>query len=122
MLLIYANSKCAAKKADSLLLLIQQHPANDTTRLRLLCELSYELYASDPVKGLLYADSAIRLGNQFPAIAMKGQAYRSRGMNYWTRSDFGLALRSYDTAVIIFQQTKDTIGIASAYNNIGVTF
>ncbi|HNP21566.1 MAG TPA: tetratricopeptide repeat protein [Panacibacter sp.] len=110
------------KKADSLLLLIQQHPANDTTRLRLLCELSYELYASDPVKGLLYADSAIRLGNQFPAIAMKGQAYRSRGMNYWTRSDFGLALRSYDTAVIIFQQTKDTIGIASAYNNIGVTF
>ena len=75
----------------------------------------------DPVKGLLYADSAIRLGNQFPAIAMKGRLTRSRGMNYWTRSDFGLALRSYDTAVIIFQQTKDTIGIASAYNNIGVT-
>ncbi len=114
--------KAQPGKTDSLLQLLQQQVANDTTRLRLLCELSYQLYYSDAQKGLLYADTAIVLSKKFPGLSYAGQAYRAKGINHWAMSDFGLSLRSYDTALNIFQRLNDTAGIANTWSSLGITF
>lgn len=121
-LCLVTGVKAQPGKTDSLIQLLQQQVANDTTRLRLLCELSYQLYFSDAQKGLLYADTAIALSKKFPGLSYAGQAYRAKGINHWAMSDFGLSLRSYDTALNIFQRLNDTAGIANTWSSLGITF
>ncbi len=94
----------------------------DTSKIKLLNDLSWHLAPSDVDKCILYADSAIQLSekNNWPtgkAIALnnKGEALRNKG-------SFDESLKQYKSALEIFQKLNNYVGIARSESGLGITY
>ncbi|MCB9335790.1 MAG: tetratricopeptide repeat protein [Flavobacteriales bacterium] len=98
----------------------------DTTRLRVLVEISnecefdeIEFYAQ---KALTLSDSILQ-SKKYPAnqiFSHKATAINNLAFLYHAVSEYEKAKNEYDKSLKIFYQVKDTNGIIMAYNNIAM--
>jgi tetratricopeptide (TPR) repeat protein len=122
-------------KTDSLKELVKTDVA-DTSKLVHLCELTFEVFKTNPDTAFTFANEALELGSQIlknpsvqnnPSIiraAKKGMAasYGGIGAYYYRKGEFPLALENQLKALDIRKNISDSVGLASTYNNIGVIF
>ena len=105
---------------DSLLIVLKNHPKEDSTRLILLNEIAYAYSSTDPQKGLESADKAIELAQKLNDRKKLASAFSNKGVNFWAKGDDSMALKMYRRALFIHQSYQDQSGIAVASNNIGL--
>ncbi len=110
-------------RLDSLLTALRNHPHEDTIKINLLTELAYIHYPySNPDSGLVLADVAISLAQQLSYPAKLAYAYRCKGINYWSLSEYDKALEMYLKALDTYETVGDEDGKGDTFNNIGVVY
>jgi len=94
----------------------------DTSRIKLLNEISWHLAASDIEKSILFADSAITLSEKCNWLAGKADALNNKGEALRIRGSFEEALAEHKSALNIFQEINLPTGIAKTESNIGIAY
>jgi two-component system NtrC family sensor kinase len=126
VLLLFAPLCVAAQKKeqgfiDSVLRVL---PAakEDTSKVDLLCHLSFNYQTIDPVEGIRQGEEALTLAKKLGWKKGIAMAYNSIGSNYRVRSDYASALENFFNALKINEEIGDKKGIAQNSGNIGIIF
>ncbi len=109
------------RELDSLLLELQKHPAQDTTRVRMMNDIAFYYSSIAPAKGLNYAREAAELSLLLKDDHHLAPSYSYQAMNYGGMGEDSLALEYYKKALFIHQRLNNTLRIATSYNNIAIT-
>ncbi|MDX2250521.1 MAG: histidine kinase [Bacteroidia bacterium] len=81
---------------------------DDTSRLRLLGDITWSFYGSDREQALKYADEAVSVAQRVADPRWLAQAYSDRGAMYMVFGDNQQALTEYEQALAI----RDRMGLA----------
>ncbi len=111
--------KAQQKELDSLLLRLKNYAIDDTTKLNLLLDISFDYATIDPVKGIETADAVITLAGKLNSATFIAKGYSQKGMNYLYLGEESLALKMYEKSLQLFQQLKDTKGTAISLYRLG---
>jgi tetratricopeptide (TPR) repeat protein len=120
-------------KVDSLLYALDQHSEiendlRDTVLVRLHNELAWEYYRLSRYDTAAYhIDRALSLlqplSAQHPQVQkLRGSALNNQGSLLTERAAYDSALQAFRQAVEIWEQLRDTLGMANAYNNMGIIY
>ncbi|MCD4675505.1 MAG: hypothetical protein K8S18_05845, partial [Desulfobacula sp.] len=93
---------------------------SDSAKISLLNTLAYDNTRRDFLAARIFADSAMKLSkktNNQPGLSL---AYLNIGTCYQYMSEFPIALQYFDSAKYIAEIFKDSVRLASVYNNIGL--
>lgn len=100
----------------------------DTTRVRLHNELAWEYYRLSSYDTAAYhVKRAFDLLQPLPAThatvqKLRGSALNNRGSLLTERAEYDSALAVFRQAIEVWEQLKDTLGMANAHNNIGIIY
>ena len=103
---------------DSLLIELPK-AKEDTNKVLLLNDLTFEYYAINPDEGIKYGKMELALAEKLGWKKGKGNAYSCLGTNYYAKSDYNNALEYYFKALNIGEELKLKKSVASALGNIG---
>lgn len=110
------------KTIDSLLGKLKSYQTEDTTRLSLLNELVYTYAVTDIEKGLIMADSAVRLGLKLQSVNQLGIAYRNKAEILYYNTDYTGSARESALALSCFERTNNFEQQAGCHFMLGYTF
>ncbi|MCK0147640.1 tetratricopeptide repeat protein [Arenibacter sp. F26102] len=110
------------KQIDSLEQLLLKNPQQDTVRLNLLINLSYDYYAFNPDKGLERANEAIELALRLQQTKKLASAYQHKGHNYSSKGQDTMALEMYDKAIDVHKKIDNHTGVARTTFNKGLIY
>ncbi len=119
---ITANTKAQQKQLDSLLTELKKHPQEDTVRLQLLLEASYQYETINAIEGARLASTAMQLSKKMDSQNFLGRAYLYLAQNYQTLGKDSLAIVLCGQVLQIKQQMKDSLGIAALLQTIGISY
>jgi tetratricopeptide (TPR) repeat protein len=94
----------------------------DTTRVRLLNEIAYEYWSSDPAKVLDYSRQALKLAQKAGDASGEARAYQGFGIYYWKTDQHAQAIAHYEKARKLYEKLKDDIGVAKSLSNTGMVY
>lgn len=106
---------------DSLLLQLRNADA-DSSKIRLLTELSALTCGSDPAKGAIYANRALVLSNNTGMVHEQAQALRYLGLARYNQARFGEAVDAWLRGTVLFDSVNDLSNLARLYSNIGAVY
>ncbi len=106
---------------DSLLLELPKMK-EDTNKVTLLVQLTYHYYSTDPGKGIVYGNKALKLARDLNWKPGEAKALLNIGLSYYTKSDFDRTLDYFIKSLKIKEEIGDEKGISSALNNIGTIY
>jgi signal transduction histidine kinase len=92
---------------------------NDSTKIRVLIDLSKEYQYSNLKKSFEYAEKAINIAETKNMLWGKAAAYHNIATFYSISGDFGSSSKYNDLSLSINFQLKDTVSMAKDYNNLG---
>lgn len=110
------------REIDSLQYLLKRHSTGDTTRLKLLSDLSFIYYQADPAKGLSYANEMIMLAKKINDTGWLGMGYARKGLNYYEQGEAGPALEHYKLAETIFAKQNNKERLFGIRNSIAILY
>lgn len=116
-LILCSTAAFSQKKIDSLESELKKSEP-DTTRVKLLVELSKEYQYTNYLKSKEYAQQAVDLAEEQNLVSAKNLAYRNIGLLFAISGDYSTALR-YDNQALqqsLFNNDSSTLSID--YNNI----
>ncbi len=91
----------------------------DTNRVNLLAQISWDFRNSDPDTSLYYSNQGIQLAEKLKYDKGLGACLNNAGVVYYLTSRFGDALRCFDHSLILYVTMSDNKALARTYNNIG---
>lgn len=91
----------------------------DSLSASLKIGLAFEYQYINPDKGILYADSAIKLANQISDQSQLAQGYLSKAENYCAKKDGQSALPFVEKALAINRQKNYPAGLVASLNDMG---
>ena len=104
---------------DSLLIILSS--ANeDSNKVNLLNEISYNFPYINPDEGLKYGNQALDLAKKISWTKGIASAYSSIGANYANKADYALALEYEYKSLKIYEQLNDLPNQAMLLQNIGI--
>jgi tetratricopeptide (TPR) repeat protein len=121
-LFISFNGFAQEVQEDSLLTKLHEYKKQDTTKLKMLLEASYQYAFQKPAKGLALADSAFLLSNKLHDSAFLSSSYYNRALNRSYLGDDSAAIQDYNQCILIRKALKDSMGMAKAYHNLGIVY
>ena len=98
------------------------HAKEDTNKVNILNEITYENTMINLEQGIKYGKQAIALATKLDWHKGLANAYIRTAINFTYKGDYSLALEDYNKALSIFQLMGDKSEIASCYSNIGVVY
>lgn len=110
------------KELDSLLIELKQHPQEDTVRLNMLNDITFDYCMLDYNKAILTAEEAIQLALKLNNISKLATAYRYKGLGYANMRKDSAAMDMYNKALQLYEQMQNRNGIANAYHTIGMLY
>ncbi|WP_159086008.1 tetratricopeptide repeat-containing sensor histidine kinase [Flavobacterium faecale] len=120
ILLLLSKLLFSQTKIDSLERLLPNTVALE--KVKLLNELSFAYWNVAPVKGLQYANIAYALAVEENSKADIAKSLQSRGVNYWAKSEFNLALDNYQKSLKLFEEINDLDAISALCSNLGAVY
>ncbi|MBN4066021.1 tetratricopeptide repeat protein, partial [Candidatus Amoebophilus asiaticus] len=108
-------------KADSLKDLLKMAP-KDSSKVRILNLLSYEMKRKNPDSALFYAQLAHQLAKEVGNNKGLGAACNNIGEAYRVLSNYDDAIENYQQALKIFDEIKYERGKAGPLNNMGLVY
>ena len=115
--LLIVNSTVLSQNTDSLRRLLNSKQNKE--RADLLFTLSKAYWYSHRDTALIYASEAMQISRNIAYARGIAEAYRHLGVINMYSSKSEIAEPQLDTALRLFQNLKDTLGMAATYNNIG---
>ncbi len=94
----------------------------DTTRVRLLNEIAYEYWSSDPAKVLDYSRQALQLAQKSGDASGEARAYQGFGIYYWKTDQHAQAIAYYEKARKLYEKLEDDVGVAKSLSNTGMVY
>ena len=95
----------------------------DTNHVNLLSELSFELYSSNPDKGIEYGLQGVKLSKIIDWKEGEAHCYNSLGVDYsFGKSNYPKALEYYHKALKIYEEIGDERTAAGTIHNIGIIY
>jgi adenylate cyclase len=121
-LLLFLSSICyGQEKSDSLKSLLQGTKP-DTTRVRILLDLSKTLYNTQPEEAIQYANEAKDLATNLGYYKGIGYALKNIGLAYYAQGNYPEVLIHWEESLKIFTDNGDKLGEANILNNIGAVY
>ncbi|MBX7095630.1 MAG: tetratricopeptide repeat protein [Flavobacteriales bacterium] len=120
MLLISVAS--AASTLDSLARELEQHPDADTTRVKILHELSRGWMKIDLERAKKYSEEALSISKDINYDEGYGQSLINLGDVHYYKGDYDLSVDYSLQAVSFYEKKKDYLGIAAVENNLGAVY
>jgi tetratricopeptide (TPR) repeat protein len=123
-MVFFFNSAVYAQqvKLDSLLNELKNTNLNDSLRIDLFNELSFEYSRFAPEIGLKYADSALQLSENQSLLGKRANSLNSFGVNYWYMGEDLKALQMYKEVMAYYKSVDDERGTARMANNIALIY
>lgn len=126
MLCYMAPGQCYAQKerqllVDSLLAELSKQE-EDTNKVKVLNELSYQYHPINPDEGIKYGKQSLELSSRLDWKVGVARANLVLGNNHLRKSDNPGALRYYREAMKIYTELGDKAGIARATSNTGLIY
>ncbi|MFK8104267.1 MAG: tetratricopeptide repeat protein [Saprospiraceae bacterium] len=120
-LLLYNNLPAQEPRlVDSLIQLVQT--AQDTQRVKYLCELCYELNYQDAKAALPYCKEALSLAEALAYKKGQASALQYLGVNAQGQGNYEQSLAYQVRSLALFKSLKDTLAVANLQNNIGIIY
>ncbi|MHA7058801.1 tetratricopeptide repeat protein [Aquimarina sp. M1] len=108
-------------KIDSLKTALEQHNANDTTKVVLLYKLAYSNFQRDVEKTRYYLDEAESLSNTLNFAKGKAKVFFIRGILENRKSNYKKSLDFFEKALEQYKSIQDKSGMADIYVSFGIT-
>ncbi|MDJ1501937.1 tetratricopeptide repeat protein [Xanthocytophaga agilis] len=108
-------------KTDSLKNLIQLSKP-DTAQVKLLNELAYEYWSTDPERMLSYTHKALSLSNKLAYKHGQARSQQLIGVYHWQKSEFKEAIAYFTKARQLYQAIHDLKGEAKSIVNMGMVY
>jgi signal transduction histidine kinase/CheY-like chemotaxis protein/AraC-like DNA-binding protein len=108
----------AQQTVDSLFDVLDQ-TIDDTTRLRLLIEITDQLKMSDPDTAIYYALQIRELAEELEDQTGIARGLYFSGVIYHNLGLLSLAINNLDASRILYEQLEDSFGLATVYNAFG---
>jgi signal transduction histidine kinase len=118
IVLLFALNSPGQAKVDSLLQLCQK--AGDTEKTKIYLELA-KLTVKDSALSNSYNQKAFQLAVAHKQLPEQAQSVYFSGRICSTARDFNNAIKHYEKAIPLFQQLKDTMGMADCFRYIGIS-
>lgn len=106
---------------DSLQILIEQSE-NDTTKVKLLLDLSRNYFGSDPNKAISISEEAYNLSNSIDYNWGVAYSLKNIGNGNYYISDYVKALVYWKQAKIKFEEIDNKTGVANMLSNMGAVY
>jgi tetratricopeptide (TPR) repeat protein len=109
-------------RLDSLLNALKKHPQEDTVRLNLLNDISYDYYQLNPLEGIATADKAIALSQKLNLPKKLATAYFYKGINLGIKGDYNNALEFLNRSVKILNDAGNGQQALKVQNSIAIIY
>ncbi len=119
ILLIVSVSISAQSKIDSLQNVLNNSQA-DTTKTRILLDLSWRLKSDDGNKALNYANEALKLARKNNDTKSQATALKIIGIVNLFQGEYDKSEQFHKDALALFLALSDFKGISACYNNLGI--
>ena len=93
---------------------------NDTTRVKMLCDLCWEYRFLSADSAIMFGNRALQLAGSINYPKGEAQSYNDLGIVYIGSGEFQQALDYFSKAMEIRKKLGDTAGMASLYNKMGI--
>lgn len=120
IILLFSNFLFSQTKIDSLETLLPHKV--ELEKVILLNELSFAYWNVSPDKGLHYANMAYSLAIKENSKKDIARSLQNKGVNYWAKSEFQLALDNYKKSLKIFEEINNLEGISALCSNLGAVY
>ncbi|MFH1319203.1 MAG: tetratricopeptide repeat protein, partial [Bacteroidota bacterium] len=122
-------SSVALAKVDSLKKVIEtaDHACpepcrGDSTKVKALNTLAWELRISDLDTAKLLTEQALAIADKAEYLKGKASAYNTLRSINWRQSNYDKAIEYANKTLKIYESLGDKQGMASSYNNIGIIY
>lgn len=105
---------------DSLAILLEKHPAQDTVRAILINELAYATYTNDLEYTFRLAEELNELSKKINYPKGNLNSYNLFGIYYDAKGEYLKAKENYQKALVIAQLNEIEQGISATLNNLGI--
>ncbi len=119
ILLIVSISLSAQSRIDSLQNVLNNSQA-DTTKTRILLDLSWRLKSDDGNKALNYANEALKLARKNNDTKSQATALKIIGIVNLFQGEYDKSEQFHKDALALFLALSDSKGISACYNNLGI--
>ncbi|MDJ1467927.1 tetratricopeptide repeat protein [Cytophagaceae bacterium DM2B3-1] len=121
LVIISLPSNAQTSKKDSLENLLQLSK-QDTSQIKLLNELAYEYWSTDPERMLSYIEKALTLSNQLSYKPGQARSQQLIGVYHWQKSEFKEAIIYFTKARQLYRAIHDQKGEAKSIVNLGMVY
>jgi serine phosphatase RsbU (regulator of sigma subunit) len=94
------------------------HIKNDTVKIKILNNLSWEYRNTIPDTAIIYANEALQLAEEENHEQGKGAAHNNLGVAYWIKGDYTTALEHHFKALKSRELINEWSAMTMSYNNI----
>jgi signal transduction histidine kinase len=104
---------------DSLKIDLLKLKNDDSTKVKLINNISFALYSINPNEGILFGNQALQLAQKIKWKTGEARANSCIGTNYYSQSNNQKVLEYYTKALKIYKEINDKSGTAKVLGNIG---
>lgn len=124
MILVMAFNVMNAQQSsiDSLTNKLQRHQNEDSIKVEMLNAIAFSYINSNPGLMREYANMAQELAEKIGYAKGLARATANIASSYWASSEYEEALTLYLSALDIYKDMNDDLGIFQVYNNIGEVY
>ncbi|MBL4735978.1 MAG: tetratricopeptide repeat protein [Flavobacteriales bacterium] len=119
--LIQAEGAAQVSAVDSLKSALE-NVQNDSTRIEILTDLSYELVFQDPDTAILISKEALMLSEKIDDTREIAGSCLDIGIAYWVKAEYDQAIHYYKRAESISEKAGHTEKMIGAWVNLGIAY
>jgi len=119
--LAQSPTSALANKIDSLLLELEK-VVEDTTRIKLLDDLSYELLYQNPDTAILISKESLILSEKIGHSLYSASCFLDIGVAHWVKGEYDQAIRYYQKAESIYKTAGHISKMIGAWVNLGIAY
>lgn len=97
----------------------EESSTTDTVKIKLLYDICWQYIQSNPDTGLMYANNALEKSKQLKFDFGIAKGYILKGIHATITGNYDAAVENYMLCKEVRVRQKDSLGIASVFNNIG---
>ncbi len=94
----------------------------DTTRVNTLNDIAYILYRMSPDEAIEYSQEAESLAEKLGFTEGLAQAYKTLGLGAYMQGSYADAIRQWELALEIYEQSGNDLMAANILSNLGSTY
>lgn len=114
------NLNAQSQKVDSLEQQLLKHTHDDTSKVNLLNDIAWAIYANNNEKSLEYANQAGEIADKLGYTAGKAVSLNLNGVYHYVKGNYPESLDYFQKSMLLHKESDNKIGVASCLNNIGV--